>query len=356
MTARVLAGVLSTAALAASATGQSQDLADHLRRARYDITLTDGRVEGAGATWLVAEASKAQFFFVGEEHDTREIPLVLAALWPKLMAAGYRHVAIEAGQWLGGRVDRFARSADRDALDQFRRAVFPRRPNVSVPPSSNEDIELYSAMARTASSGSAQSSPLIWGLDHEFTIAPLLERLELLTRDTPAHGRVATLHRDVAHAERQQSYNLRPFATDISRLVASISAPELSEQGQLLDALRRRVAVAGSDQERGDVFRQLFVRNYRAAQAGGEPTPRVMLRFGHYHAKRGLMFEYGTSTLANFVAEFARLEDSQLFNVMFIACSLTSRDDWRAPREHPRACSPRERAWLSAFARRRSAR
>lgn len=65
---------------------------------------------------------------------------------------------------------------------------------------------------------------------------------------------------------------------------------------------------------------------------------------------RGLMSEFGTSTLANFVAEFARLEGVRMLNVMFIACSLTSDDDWRAPRNYPRPCSPRERAWLRAFA------
>jgi hypothetical protein len=75
------------------------------------------------------------------------------------------------------------------------------------------------------------------------------------------------------------------------------------------------------------------------------------LRFGAWHAKRGLGRDdgYGPPTFANFVAEFAYLEGGQMFNVKFVACSMTSIEDWRAPKSYPRPCSPSERVWVKPF-------
>lgn len=328
------------------------DLGAALRQVRYDLRLSNGLLEGTAAAWLIAEASKVRFLFIGEEHDTREIPAILAALWPSLAANGYGHVAIEAGPWLGGRLDRLARLGDRVALDQFKGAALPRRPNVSVPPSSDEDIAFYEQLGRSARREAAGRTSLIWGLDHEFKSAPLLRRLVALAPAGTWRARLAALLNDVAKAEAAGQYDLRPFTPTVQRVLVEAPAgtSDDGERAQLLDALRRRVAGDSGEQVRGEVFRQLFVQNYRAAQAVGETEPRVLLRFGAYHAKRGLMSEFGTSTLANFVAEFGHLESASMLNVMFVACSPTSTDDWRAPRFHPRPCSPRERAWLAPFA------
>jgi hypothetical protein len=331
------------------AQAQGAEIGPDLQRHRYELRLAEGRLDGPAARWLREEASKVQFLFVGEEHDTREIPLILAALWPELVPLGYRHVAIEAGQWLGGRLDRYARFQGRRALARFKAAAFPRRPNVSVPPSSEEDLEFY---ARLGSAGQFDA-PVIWGLDHEFKATPLLKRLGELAPDSSRRQRVASLLARVEAAERVGKYNLQPFKSEINALIRAFRFRPGTEGEQLLDALRRRVFGEEYDQERGDVFRQLFLRNYRAAQRAGEARPRVLLRFGSYHAGRGLMPEFGTSTLANFVAEFAFTEGARMLNVMFIACAPDSpsklTDDWRARQSHPRHCSPRERAWLKPF-------
>src|SRR5690349_9853255 len=91
-------------------------LAPYLKQHGMEIKLSEGRLVGPAADWFRAEAGKAQFFFIGEEHDVREIPLIAGALWRELVPLGYKHVAIEAGQWLGDRLDRFARFGDRQAL------------------------------------------------------------------------------------------------------------------------------------------------------------------------------------------------------------------------------------------------
>jgi hypothetical protein len=127
---------------------QNADINGYLKQHQQELRVTDGRLDGPAAMWLREEASKAQFAFIGGEHDTREIPLIVGALWRELVPFGYRHAAIEAGQWLGGRLDRFARFNAQKALAQFKASALPRRPNVSVPPSSEEDIAFYEALGR----------------------------------------------------------------------------------------------------------------------------------------------------------------------------------------------------------------
>jgi hypothetical protein len=326
---------------------QNADTTEYLKQHRQELRVTDGRLDGPAARWLREEASKSQFVFIGEEHDTSEIPLIAGALWREIVPLGYRHAAIEAGQWLGGRLDRFARFNDQKALALFKTAALPRRPNISVPPSSEEDIAFYEALGQAGQS----RLPLVWGIDHEFRVAPLLTRLLELTPDGTKRHQIESALTKVVEAERSGKYNMQPFKREIDAIAGNISARPGSEVAQIQDALRRRVFGSEFDQPRSDVFRRLFLRNYRAAQVAGEAKPKALLRFGGYHAKRGLGsdYGYGPSTLANFVAEFAYIEGGQMLNIRFSACSATSTEDWRAPKSHPRPCSPTERVWLKPF-------
>ncbi|MBO0726657.1 MAG: hypothetical protein J2P52_13725 [Blastocatellia bacterium] len=329
--------------------GQDQTVAitEFLKQRRQELRVTDGRLDGPASRWLREEASKAQFLFIGEEHDTSEIPVITGALWREIVPLGYRHAAIEAGQWLGGRLDRFARFDDPKALAQFKSATLPRRPNISVPPSSEEDIAFYESLGQAGHF----HLPLVWGLDHEFRVAPLLARLLELTPDGANRRRIESALTKVADAEKSGKYNMQPFKPEIEAIAGNISARPGSEAAQIQDALRRRVFGDEFDQPRSDVFKQLFLRNYRAAQAAGETKPKVLLRFGGWHAKRGMGgdYGYGVPTFANFVAEFAYLEGGQTLNVRFSACSMISAEDWRAPKSHPRPCSPSERVWVKPF-------
>lgn len=337
-------------ALTSLVTAQTQDaeVASYLAQHRYELKLTAGRLDGPAVRWLREEAAKAQFLFIGEEHDTREIPLILTALWPELTPLGYRHIAIEAGQWLGGRLDRFARFGDEQALAQFKAAAFPRRRGVGVPPSSDEDLSFYASLGRAPRTGAPRGIPLLWGLDHEFKVTPLLNRLGELAPNLAKRRQVTALLTKVEAAERAGAYNMQPFKAEITLLVRGFVTRPGTESAQLLDALQRRIYGNQYDQERGDVFKQLWLRNYRAARGAGEAEPCVLLRFGSYHAKRGQMVEYGNSTLANFVAETAFAEGAQMLNVMFIACADPASVTPGQP-AHPRPCEPREWVWLKPF-------
>jgi hypothetical protein len=322
--------------------GIDATVAAYLKEHALEVKLSDGRLIGPAADWFRTEAAKAQFFFLGEEHDIREIPLIAGALWRVLVPLGYKHVAIEAGPWLGNRLDRFARFGDRQALAQFHAATWPRLPNNSVPPTSEEDIRFYELLGKVSGSHSASEAPLIWGLDAEYRTTPLLRRLAELSPAPVRRNSIELLLTRVEASEAIGDYNTASFRAEIKELIRERRAKSGTELFQILDALNWRI-MEPAEREGRSVKKDLFLRQYHAAKRKGETAPRVMFRLGGYHATRGLMHDFGGPTLANSVAELANTERTRMLNVSFINCRAT------APGEFPRPCTWEQERALKAF-------
>ena len=323
--------------------GIHETVAAYLEQSALEVALSaEGGLEGPAAEWFRAEAAKARFVFVGEEHDVREVPILVGALWRELVPLGYKHVAIEAGPWLGDRLDRFARFADQQALAHFRGATLPRLPNNSVPPISEEDVAFYEMLGSVSGPHRQSASPLIWGVDAEYRAAPLLKRLAELSPGLARLPTTQSLLEQVGAAERGGDYDTRAFRGAIERVIRQARADSETELHYLLDALRWRIAAPREHASR-DLKKELFFRQYQAAKEEGEPKPRVMFRLGAYHAARGLMHDFGSSTLANFVAEFAIAEGTRMLNLAIINCQDTS------PGDFPRPCTWEQQKALRPF-------
>jgi hypothetical protein len=327
----------------AAQTPIEQVVATYAKQHALEIKLSeDGRLVGPAADWFRIEGAKAQFFFIGEEHDVLEVPLIAGAIWRELVPLGYKHVAIEAGPWLGGRVDRFSRFGDRQALAQFHAATWPRLPNNTVPPISQEDISFYELVGKLTGPHSPAESPLIWGLDYEYRATPLLRRLAELSLPSVKRNRAQPLLDRVEAAEASGNYATASFRTEINELIRLNPTKSGTEKSQIIDALRLRI-MDSTERAQHQIKKELFWNNYQAAKQKGEGLPRVMLRFGGYHASRGLMREFGGSTLANYVAELGTTESATMLNVLFVNCQgLTSGS-------FPRPCTWEEQESLKPF-------
>lgn len=323
--------------------GIHETVAAYLEQSAFELALSaEGGLEGPAAEWLRAEAAEAQFVFIGEEHDVREVPILVGALWRELVPLGYEHVAIEAGPWLGDRLDKFARFADQQALAHFQGATLPRLPNNSVPPISEEDVAFYEELGSVGGPHRKSAAPLIWGLDAEYRAAPLLKRLAELSPRPARRRAVQSLLEQVGAAERNGDYNTRAFRDAIEQVVEQTRAKPGTELRYILDALRWRVAAPG-EHTSDDLKKELLLRQYKVAKEKGDSKPRVMFRLGAYHAARGLMHDFGTSTLANFVAELAIAERTGMLNLAIINCRDTS------PGDFPRPCTWEQQRALRPF-------
>ena len=249
--------------------GIHETVAAYLEQSAFEVALSaEGGLEGPAAEWFRAEASEAQFVFIGEEHDVREVPILVGALWRELVPLGYEHVAIEAGPWLGDRLDKFARFADQQALAHFQGATLPRLPNNSVPPISEEDVAFYEELGSVSGPHRKSAAPLIWGLDAEYRAAPLLKRLAELSPRPARRRAVQSLLEQVGAAERNGDYNTRAFRDAIEQVTDASRGDRA--------ALHTRCAALASRRARGT--------HERRPQEGTTDS----LMFGGYHAARGL--------------------------------------------------------------------
>jgi hypothetical protein len=72
-----------------------------------------------------------------------------------------------------------------------------------------------------------------------------------------------------------------------------------------------------SNREREENMKDLFMRGYRRAVAVGEPMPRVLLKFGHWHLYRGRS-PGSVLSLGNFVSQLAKSNGKQSFHLAVI--------------------------------------
>jgi len=69
---------------------------------RFHTNCSNDRSAGPGNGWAKVsfdEASKNDFFLLGEVHGDNEIPKLLTTLWPVMWKEGYRHIAAELSPW-----------------------------------------------------------------------------------------------------------------------------------------------------------------------------------------------------------------------------------------------------------------
>jgi hypothetical protein len=98
---------------------------------------------------------------------------------------------------------------------------------------SEEDIAFYEALGKAGQF----RLPLIWGLDHEFRVAPLLARLLELTTDVAKRRQIELALARVADAERTGKYNMQPFKPEIEAIARSNPARPGGEAAQIQDAV-----------------------------------------------------------------------------------------------------------------------
>ena len=63
------------------------------------LTTHQQDLETDGLKFLLDEASKNDFFLLGEVHGDNEIPKLLTTLWTVMWKEGYRHIAAELSPW-----------------------------------------------------------------------------------------------------------------------------------------------------------------------------------------------------------------------------------------------------------------
>jgi hypothetical protein len=304
----------SVGGLRAPAVAQKLPLDSLFRAHRLSLTFGTAGMSGAGWDLIVTEGANAQFVMVGESHNLLEIPLFTAHLLRALHErAGYDYLALENGPYAMARLGEAEVRGNVDAL-----AGIANRYVSALQFRTDQELELIAAAGRI----SEHARPL-WGLDNAWGAEQLLDRIAELVPAGAGRALAERMSEAAGELERYRPSETRPryinarlTADELDRLEQALTGSP-AEALELFDELRtgyeiyaaRRPGGAGvyhSNHRREQYMRQRFMVEYRAAQRGGDSLPRVVLKFGQWHALRGVLNWGEVEPLGTFVGELAR--------------------------------------------------
>ncbi len=304
----------------APASAQTDGLDALVRNHSYIVRFDGKSMGGPGAELLFELAGRAQFVALGEEHNTREIPLLTTAMFTELQVRhGYRFLAIEQDPVAMRMV---SRPPLRGAAESIR-ALSDQYP-YAFTFSLDEELGMLAAVGSVSQS---KSTP-IWGCDQAFGATHILDRLleavppdqaEKLTAlraEAAEHERVRDLEKSHYMARQEKS-------SVIAAMCDTFDAGPGSETQFLLESLRlsdriyahyREERYYQNNLEREQYMKARFMDEYRQAAATQDSPPRVLLKFGHWHVYRGLG-PSNVQTLGNFVSEVATLHGMESLHI-----------------------------------------
>jgi hypothetical protein len=307
-------------------------LVDALVEQRMEIAINHGQLAGRGADFLREKASKAQIFLIGEDHGIAQTPQFTQALFADLRKQGYEYFAAELGPISALRV---AKMLSDHSMDSY--AEFIRENPYSVPFFNwREEAELLQSVLTK----SQRPAETLWGLDQEFILSPKLHFQRLLqvapdaARKTIAEyaNRTAGEYQTMVSSGNPSTVFLASAKSeDFERLHKVLDATKNIEAKQLLNELEQswqiyRANFTGesyrSNLQRSQLMKKHFIESYRNAEARDKKPPRVVVKLGLFHTKRGRSFTnvYDVGDLAQ---ELAEANGATSFHLFVLAASGT---------------------------------
>jgi len=326
---RRLAAVLPALALFAAPLAGQDSLTALLRANAYPMQAdADGRLSGAGAELLLAAGRDAQFFLVGEEHGVAEIPRVVAGLFRELAPAGYRHLAIETGEFLAAELNRrVLADATGASYAGFVREHFPGAPFYNW----REDA----ALLRTAVQTAGGREDVLWGLDYDIVADRYtLRRLRDIAPTPRARAAAEAVIARADSALRQALATRNPGLLmmfggpdDVYARLREAYAPQPgSEADRIIRLMETTREINGywgrgegylSNFHRARLNKRQLMRYLDAAAARDDRMPRVMMKFGSSHMVRGRSFTH-VFDLGTLASEIADVNGSRSFGVLML--------------------------------------
>ena len=297
---------------------QAPTLEEVLKSNSHTIEVLNGNLSGDGMNFLMKISANAQFFAVAEPHNAREVPEFTTMLFRALHERyGFNYLALEQDPVMAHMVSEKSVVGKRDSVI-FLAKKYPNAFTFN----SDQELEMI-AEAGEVSHGKAER---VWGLDQVFGALHILERLKQLAPKAEVRDRVSRLIELVREYEAERFKEGHRFMNpdipkpdDLKNLLQFYQPKKGSEAEFLITQLLTSVRIyennylAGKGQrtgyeanrEREENMKTLFMREYRLAQSAGEPMPKVLLKFGHYHIIQERSWS-SVLSLGNFVLEFAK--------------------------------------------------
>lgn len=320
-------GARVVAAAPAAPPASTAELEQLFRRNSYAIDLENGALSGPGAAFLEAAAEHSQFFVLGEQHRSREIPDFTGALFTALHRRhGYNHLALEQDPLA-------VRSASEPPLagHLLRVAGYSRRYANAFTFDTDQELALIASAGAIRTKGRA-----VWGLDQMFGATHVLDRLARIAPSAGIRARTKALADQIRPLESERRKESGAFMLpDVEKSRAFLELPAFyphprgSEADFLIGQLFKSLEIYrnwwlavrkgqptrwAQSFDREENMKELFMIEYRSARRAGEAAPKVLAKLGHYHAIRGENWSELPS-LGDFLAQLAKAGGSTSFHL-----------------------------------------
>lgn len=299
--------------------GVTQRMIKRAKENLHPIAFDGKTFSGAGWDLLVSEGRASEFFLVGEEHGTAEVPVLTGALFEALRPAGFDKLAIEISAPIADDLDEAAKHGTGGLRAYF--AKYPPGPAFYF---WRTEAELLAKVRGLV----PHNDHAIWGLDYEVLgDRQLIERLKVRA---PASARAALAVLDKASLDgwarwkAEKNPELLPMFSLKPELVRAVQAVWKSPDPQsavMLDVLAETLEINllqqetgwGSNKRRADFNRATLIRLLSEAKA--ETPPKVLFKFGSTHTMRGVTWT-GIFDIGSLAAEAAALRGGKSFHLL----------------------------------------
>lgn len=286
------------------------------RAAMMSITVGDDVIEGPGADFLIAQASQAELFMMGEQHATADIAHFARLLYGEIAEMGYGSYVAEVDPWSA-----MAAEALLDAgLSDFIADARQRAGGLGYPfLFFHEDAELAHAIV----THSDASETALWGVDQVFIAAGEL-LAEWISERAQTDGQIAASQAFAAViADDPMAIGSQPgdILNDLDLAFA-----DQTDVSELLTAMRhsnaiyapftgRGGSIYAANQARELWLRDRFLAHVERALAEDDMPERLFFKFGGNHAMRGRTPTHVIG-FGGFIEEWGRIEGLNFFNFM----------------------------------------
>jgi hypothetical protein len=322
----VLAILLVSLSFASRAQTESKpkpSFAEALIQIRTPLILDGGKFSGAGADTLNAAVQQARFVLLGEDHITREIPQVAAALCDAMHPDAY---AVEVGPYAARYVDGLRHDPDRILKMAARNKAYPN--NMAF-----LDIREENDLAAHCAASSPNPHFALWGLDQEFlgSASTLLQSMAATNPGPQSRTAIAATQIKDQTAATQASrtgdfsklFLLASTDADVRALQSAIDADGNAATHDLLNefTVSRRIYRLNGDGSpdsnlvRAELLKQHFLADYLPFKQQ-TTAPRILFKFGDNHTGKGFSYTHELN-LGDFIAELAAGEQAQSLH-MFV--------------------------------------
>src|SRR6516225_3346681 len=145
---------------------QYQALAEAMKHGSYSISLQDGVLLGPGMQFLVRSTGNSQFVLFGEEHNVKEFPKFLTALFAFLhQNHAFNYLALESDPVSAHVASVAPLRGDAQALAEY----IKKYPN-AMTFRTDQELRMLADVSRL----STGRGDAIWGLDQSFGVVPCL--------------------------------------------------------------------------------------------------------------------------------------------------------------------------------------